>query len=107
MGPELVLQLRAAAAVTAGADAAEHLGVGLGLPPPPGRAAASGGGWRRRRGAAAAAGLGGHRGGAARVRGVEPGQRCVVELPWAASPSWVAALYTRREKEDGAGGAES
>ena len=62
MGPELFLQLRAAAAVTAGADAADYLGVGLGLPLPPGRAA-SGGGRRRGRGAAAAAGLGGHRGG--------------------------------------------
>lgn len=44
---------------------------------------------------------------AARVRGAEPGRRGLLVLPWAASPSWVAALYTRREKEDGGGGAES
>lgn len=44
----------------------------------------------------------------ARVRGGEPGQRrvLVLQLPWAASPSWAAALYTRTE-EDGGGGAES
>jgi hypothetical protein len=43
MGPELVVEPGLLAAVAAGADAAEHLGVGLRLAPPAGRTAATSG----------------------------------------------------------------